>query len=248
MPAAIIPSQTEIKSRLNNSQREVKSWEDLHRVFSRMRDTAWVFRGVSSPDHYPIPSIGRENVFGPYKEAQEERLFREFKNRAISLMADTRLTEWDWLAFAQHLGVPTRLLDWTTSPLIAAFFALEAENENDRLIYGVKYSTYIHEVESRDISPFNNKKAGRYTPPLLFDRIRAQRGVFTIHPEPTKIFYKDKMQILRIPNKMVGDFRKKLFKYGFDYWHVFPDTEGLGLQLRWQFKNKIGLGSLFKSK
>jgi hypothetical protein len=41
---------------------------------------------------------------------------------------------------------------------------------------------------------------------------------------------------------LVQKFRKQLFKYGFDHWQAFPDAEGLGQQLRWQYKNRIGLG------
>jgi hypothetical protein len=99
--------------------------------------------------------------------------------------------------------------------------------------------------ETATESPFDNAREGRFTPPLLFDRIRAQRGLFTLHPDPTKIFYRKGMRVLQIPNHLVADFRKRLFKYGIDYWYIFPDAEGLGRQLRWQFQNKIGLGSLF---
>jgi hypothetical protein len=246
MTTSQILSQIEIKRRLDNDQIIVSDWDALHKRFSRMTDTHWIFRGVSAPTHYPLPSIGREKIFGPYKRTQEERLFREFKDRAQFLLSDSRLTDWDWLAFAQHVGVPTRLLDWTTSPLIAAFFALEEDNDQDRLIYCVKYSRFIHEVENQNVSPFDNRKEGRYTPPLLFDRLRAQRGIFTIHPDPTKIFYQSSMRVIRLPNSCVKYFRRRLFKYGIDYWHIYPDTHGLGLQLKWQFRNKVGLGSFVK--
>jgi len=238
-------SQNEIRLAIDNGHKKVKNWSDFHGTLETMRDTAWIFRGVASPKYYPIPSIGREQLYGHYKKAQEERLFREFKNRAIALMSDPRLNDWDWLAYAQHIGVPTRLLDWSTSPLVAAFFALEADSKEDRVIYAVKYSQYIHEVDHDMHGPFEDKKEGRFSPPLAFDRIRAQRGVFTIHPDPTKIFYPRGMKSILVSADLVNDFRRRLFKYGVDYWHIYPDPQGLGQQLAWQFKNKVGLGKIF---
>jgi FRG domain len=237
-------SQTEIIRRIDKSQVPVNSWEHLHSLLSNMTDTAWIFRGVSAPNHYPLASIGRELLNGTYKMAQEERLFLEFKHRAVALIRAPEFTDWHWLAYAQHLGVPTRLLDWSSSPLVATFFALQGEAETDRAIYYMQYSKFIHEVDEKEKSPFGCSKEGRFTPPLLFDRIRAQRGLFTVHPVPTKIFYRDEMKVLRIAHADAKKFRKALFKYGVDHWLVYPDAEGLGQQMRWQYKTKIGLGSV----
>ena len=241
-------SQAVIRKKMDVACTVIESWEKLHSAFAKMRDSSWIFRGVTSPQHYPIPSIGREALFGRYKLVQEKRLFEEFKHRAVSLMRGPEFDDWQWLAYAQHLGVPTRLLDWTTSPLIAAFFALQGDTETDRVIFCVKYSCFIHEVERIGRSPFDGKDEGRFTPPLVFDRIRAQRGLFTIHPDPTLIFYPGGIKLIRVPHKCVQRFRKLLFKYGVDYWHVYPDAEGLGQQLRWNYRKKIGLGSGFIDK
>lgn len=234
-------TQDKIQTLLDENQIVVPSWEILHERLKEMRDTGWIFRGVSSPKYYPQPSIGRD-AFGPYDKEHELRIFREFKKRAVAVLADPRLDDWHWLAYAQHVGVPTRLLDWSTSPLVAAFFALEKECTSDRAIFCVKYSTYLHEVEVEKKSPFDNRKLGRFSPPQLFERLRAQRGVFTIHPDPTQIFYLKNMKVIRIPRECVKPFRRILFKYGIDYWYVYPDTEGLGRQLKWQVKNGIGFG------
>lgn len=236
------------KAAIDSAHIDIKSWKDLHGKLESMRDSGWIFRGVSSPTHYLIPSIGREEVYGPYKLAHEQRLFDEFKNRAVSLINNHSFDDWDWLAYAQHIGVPTRLLDWSTSPLAALYFALESDGDTDRILYAVKYSRYIHEVDHRNTNPFTNTTAGRFTAPLAFDRIRAQRGIFTIHPVPTQIFHPTGLKSFRIKSSDVKDYRRRLFKYGIDHWHIYPDSHGLGKQLAWQFKNKVGLGSIFLNK
>lgn len=238
--------QSEIRRRIDDSRTVIGDWKELHKQFNRMTDTAWIFRGVSSTQHYPIPSIGRESLYGIYKQVYEERLLQEFKHRAVALLKAPEFTDWHWLAYAQHLGVPTRLLDWSASPLIATFFALQGDADTDRAIYCVKYSKFLHEVDQKTKSPFHSAVEGRFTPPLVFPRIQAQRGLFTFHPYPTKLFYRDSMKVLVIPRSLVEKFRKALFKYGVDHWYVYPDAEGLGQQMRWQYKSKIGLGSVFR--
>lgn len=74
------------RAKLAAASEIVKDWSHFHASLETMRDTAWIFRGVTSPTHYLVPSIGRESVYGHYKRAQEERLFREFKDRAIYLL------------------------------------------------------------------------------------------------------------------------------------------------------------------
>ena len=59
--------------------------------------------------------------------AQEERILRIFKRKAHHFLSAGPLPDddFEWLALMQHHGAPTRLLDFTWSPYVAAFFALQ---------------------------------------------------------------------------------------------------------------------------
>lgn len=86
--------------------------------------TLW-YRGVAQFRFKNIPKIYREDTwksYGPigYDNKVELELFKEFKRKSKIKKA----SDYEYLHLMQHLGLPTRLLDFTESPLTALFFAL----------------------------------------------------------------------------------------------------------------------------
>jgi hypothetical protein len=95
----------------------------------------WIwYRGQADKEWDPLPTVERPWFRGRAKEhiefpketkrqlSVERRINREFRQRAAMLLGDDDLVKTYFLA--QHYGLPTRLLDWTTNPLAALFFAV----------------------------------------------------------------------------------------------------------------------------
>lgn len=91
------------------------SWDPTIKRFR----SSFAFRGVSESAWGLETSLMR--LGGPI-DLLEKHLLRNFRKYAHSHTVDHD-SLWYWLTFAQHYGLPTRLLDWTYSPYIALHFA-----------------------------------------------------------------------------------------------------------------------------
>jgi hypothetical protein len=106
---------------------EVRNWQELQ---SKLYQGAWqddlqrfrspfVFRGVSNANMSLESTLTR---LGPGYERRERSLLRNFRKYAHRSAVNVD-SLWNWMALAQHHGLPTRLLDWTFSPFVALHFA-----------------------------------------------------------------------------------------------------------------------------
>jgi hypothetical protein len=96
-----------------------------------------VYRGEGRATNELTTSLQR--LGGPYEELERHLLrnFRKYAHRD----AVARESTWHWLALAKHHGLPTRLLDWSHSPLVALHFATEnaALAGEDGVVWAVDY-------------------------------------------------------------------------------------------------------------
>ncbi|WP_205695570.1 FRG domain-containing protein [Conexibacter sp. SYSU D00693] len=118
----------------------VASWRELDDAITRASrpssprhaHSTLVFRGLARTNYSHVSSLAR--LEGDYA-ALERHLVRNFRKYAHRHTPGP--TMWDWLALGQHHGLPTRLLDWTFSPLVALHFATASWPEDDALLLAV---------------------------------------------------------------------------------------------------------------
>ncbi len=208
----------------------IKSFQEFLEFVKSSEDRATIFRGVTDENYELMPSIGRRQFKGSL-ETRERRIFKLFKESSIPFLDRLPSNDWEWLALGQHHGLPTRLLDWTTNPLVAAYFAVEKKHAGNSAIY-VRFRSATVDTE-KYADPFAIHKVLRYRPPHVSDRIIAQGGLFTVHNQPQLAYDDDKVTKLIVVNEARRDIKHLLYKFGISRKFLFPGLDGIASDIDW---------------
>ena len=210
-----------------------------------------IYRG-QSVDEDLFPKLGREKYKCPNRFQFEMKIFNEFK-RLSHTHLNKEYNDWDILAIAQHFGLPTRLLDWTTNPLTALWFAIsDIPTAPKRVVWCYSFEQ-SEIVDMNSGTPFEQTKTLVYQPKHISNRIVSQNGWFTSH------YYGNSNNIYTALNIKKGT-QEKLIKinidisennerktllndldtYGINAYSLFNDLEGLSHYLEWKnFNNNL---------
>jgi hypothetical protein len=201
------------------------------------------------------PSIGRLFSYVgqtvSFNAAQERRLLHRFRRHAYQHYHRV-LSEWEALFLARHHELPVRLLDWSTNPVVALYFA-STYDRNEAVADGAVWAIRRREgdVEELDVfdesrSPLEIKGIRLVYPFYPTPRLTEQSGIFTLHADPwtpldTLAGHKypaNELDIDRIKKWIVPAGSKRsiiseLERLAINTRNLFPDLDGLARGL-WQ--------------
>ena len=204
-----------------------------------------LFRGVSDCNYKLIPSGYR---YKDFDRIEKEILFR-FCQKMGLYTHERNLNEWEVLSLAQHHGVPTRLLDWSFSPLIALFFAVEKDfirtEAKDAAVFmlnnskGIKFPRTSDQIFNN--SPSEIKENIILTPYYSHKRQEIQESVFTLLCSDSCLEDDKKLEIVKliIDGRSRKHIKNQLLTIGVNYSFVFQTLDSLGKDIVYGFEGNL---------
>ncbi|PLC06023.1 FRG domain-containing protein [Variovorax sp. RO1] len=154
-------------------------------------------------------------------------------------------SEFEWLFLAQHYGLPTRLLDWSSNPLVGLFFATERHDDKDGALHYLQhavtdqyhllnYRTATYPVGAKEIlaiQPEQGKVV--FVRPRYSDaRYVNQRSVLSCPADPFQSLDVPGLKKLTIKGPWKGEIRKRLRVLGVSTSFIYPGLGGVAAEIK----------------
>lgn len=245
----------------------IQKWSDFVAHSDAMQ--GWAFRGHLSPEWPLVPSLSRRLMqFCPDKQLwplREARAMRVFRRKAHIHLSDRSALDDDLrcLALMQHHGAVTRLLDFTKSPFVAAFFALESAVA-EVAVFALNTPELWHRAPDFDsaltrsvIDPRVEGNFEKYfavnTLPILWfgepsemdTRLIAQSGLFVLPGMLDQALDEilrhyggsdDLLTMFLLAPSMREDAMRALYRMNVTYATLFPDLDGLARSVSYELE------------
>jgi len=200
-----------------------------------------IFRGQAHKRDL-VPSIARKDRTKD-STSHEREMLEQLKLLGASFSELSQPTALDFLVVAQHFGMRTRLLDWTSNPLAALWFACADPTAGDAYVYAL-VSDDLQERDVYSTDPFETALTRVFQPRLNNQRIVAQHGWFTLHrysrkskkfvPIDTNPDTAKHLTEILVPATAKSAMLDALDKFGVNGRTLFPDLQGLCAYLNWR--------------
>lgn len=230
----------EIKAESWNHLQELifeDSWsEDIGRFRSR-----YAFRGLSDCSYKLETTLMR---MGGDFAILERHLMRNFIKYAHRNMAQGD-SVWHWVSVAQHYGLPTRLLDWTYSPLIAMHFATANIDKVhiDGAIWAVNYLKLHRLIPPELKNELDSEGANVFTVKMLSERVASFRELEDLSKSAFALFFEPPSMDDRIVNQYALFSVMSNPHSTFDSWlNEHPEIWRkiiIPAELKWEVRDKL---------
>jgi hypothetical protein len=222
---------------------------------------AIIYRGQPDASWPLLPKAGRPECFdATWKKNEKEGYlpqdlgrFKAWRANAVAYCSALPEHDLECLAFAQHYGLATRLLDWSMNPLVALYFACESHPETEGAIFC--YLPWMC-VPDGTMKFEEINVVARYMPRPFDKRVAAQSGCFTYHPHPEVPITPSELPpqitsklppeirselkdliVMSIPPGIKRTLLAQLSHIGINRKSLFPDLDGLSAHINWETIN-----------
>lgn len=228
------------------------------------------YRGVNREHPHQAPGVYRDDFTKRANELKvkvtdeekrlrlEREILSQFRTAGAAFLEGYTRTQIYFVA--QHYGTPTRLLDWSTNPLAALFFACDGAEDQDGFIYAMNAKQVIPERSNQkpgkrlwptvmtmrhlyveyaiglsfweELDPERKPYVLPVRPDLVPGRIGQQSSCFTLHMHGAKPVDNPTLVTFSVPAKRKADIREELHRVNINQYTTYNDLDRLSKELK----------------